>query len=224
MRNMLLSSVAAIALIAGTGFANAQAIDKGAAPAAGGEMRGGADVKGNADVKGARPGVAADEKMAPKGKAQQAQTPAKTDGNRAEQNGRGKETTGQASPETRSRSESSKSESKPEDGKAQNTTNSDSKATTGQGASGSRGAANLTSEQRTKITTVIKQRNVRPVTNVNFPISVGARVPRTVEFYPLPVEVVEVYPSWRGYEFILVGDEIVVINPRTLEIVAVLEA
>ena len=96
-------------------------------------------------------------------------------------------------------------------------------ATTGQGAAGAR--ANLTTEQRTKITTVIKkQSNVRPVEHVNFSISVGTRVPRDVHFYPLPVEVVTVYPAWRGYEFILVGDQIVIINPNSFEIVAVIAA
>jgi hypothetical protein len=35
---------------------------------------------------------------------------------------------------------------------------------------------------------------------------------------------VTIYPDWRGYEFFLVGNEIVVVNPRTLEIVAVLDA
>ena len=55
-------------------------------------------------------------------------------------------------------------------------------------------------------------------------VSVGTRVPASVHLYPLPVEVVEVYPAWRGFEYILVGDQIVVINPRTHEIVAILEA
>jgi hypothetical protein len=36
--------------------------------------------------------------------------------------------------------------------------------------------------------------------------------------------VYEVYPAWRGYQFILVGDEIIIVNPRTFEIVAVIEA
>jgi hypothetical protein len=45
-----------------------------------------------------------------------------------------------------------------------------------------------------------------------------------VHLYPLPVEVVEVYPEWRGFDYILVGDEIVVINPRTHDIVAIIEA
>jgi len=36
--------------------------------------------------------------------------------------------------------------------------------------------------------------------------------------------VVTVYPEWRGYEFFLVRDEIIVVDPNTSEIVAVLNA
>jgi hypothetical protein len=70
---------------------------------------------------------------------------------------------------------------------------------------------------------VIKSQNVRPVTNVNFSISVGAHVPRNVGFHPLPAEIVTIYPEWRGYEFFLVNNQIVVVNPRTLEIVDVID-
>jgi len=102
---------------------------------------------------------------------------------------------------------------------------SDSKAmertqTTGQAGAG----AKLTTEQRTKISTVIRDQHVAAATNVNFNVSVGTRVPRTVEFHPLPAEVVTIYPQWRGYNFILVKHEIVVIDPATFEIVAVIEA
>jgi hypothetical protein len=45
-----------------------------------------------------------------------------------------------------------------------------------------------------------------------------------MRFYPLPAEVVTIYPEWRGYEFIQVGDQIVVVDPQTFEIVAVIEA
>ncbi|WP_291684478.1 DUF1236 domain-containing protein, partial [Bradyrhizobium sp.] len=95
-----------------------------------------------------------------------------------------------------------------------------SQTTTGQAGA----AAKLSTEQRTKITTVIRDQRIAPVNNVNFSISVGTRVPREVSFHPLPAEVVTVYPEWRGYEFFLVRDQIIVVDPRTLEIVAVLEA
>lgn len=90
------------------------------------------------------------------------------------------------------------------------------------GQSGS--GAKLSTEQRTKITTVIRGQRVQPEANVNFNISVGTRVPKSVRFHPLPSEIITIYPDWRGYQFFLVGDQIVVVNPRTLEIVAVLEA
>jgi hypothetical protein len=86
------------------------------------------------------------------------------------------------------------------------------------------GGAKLSTEQRTKITTVIRDQRVQPEANVNFNVSVGTRVPKSVHFHPLPSEIITIYPDWRGYEFFLVGDRIVVVNPRTLEIVAVLEA
>jgi hypothetical protein len=35
---------------------------------------------------------------------------------------------------------------------------------------------------------------------------------------------VTVYPEWRGYEFVLVNNQIVVVDPRTYEIVAILDA
>ena len=78
-------------------------------------------------------------------------------------------------------------------------------------------------EQRTKITSVIKQHKVERA-SLNVSVSVGTRVPASVHLYPLPVEVIEVYPAWRGYDYILVGDQIVIINPRTHEIVAIIEA
>ena len=123
----------------------------------------------------------------------------------------------------RNAAESKDSDSKAPNAKAASETKSDSKAgaTTGQAGAG---AKQLTSEQRTTVRTSISKQGIKPVTNVNFSISVGTRVPRGVGFHPLPVEIVTIYPDYRGYEFILVGDQIIVVNPRTLEIVAVLEA
>ena len=64
---------------------------------------------------------------------------------------------------------------------------------------------------------------MKPV-QLNISVRVGTRVPASVHFYPLPTEVVEIYPEWRGYDYILVGDQIIVVDPRTHEIVAILEA
>jgi hypothetical protein len=104
---------------------------------------------------------------------------------------------------------------------SQSTTTEKDRVTTGQGAAA--GSANLSTEQRTKINTIIRQNKVEPA-HLNVSVRVGTRVPESVRFYPLPAEVFVVYPEWRGYSYILVGDQILVINPRTHEIVAILEA
>jgi hypothetical protein len=62
------------------------------------------------------------------------------------------------------------------------------------------------------------------VTSVNFAISVGTRVPRSLHFYRVPMELVQINPRWRGYDYFLVGEQIIVVHPRTHEIVAVLDA
>jgi len=122
-----------------------------------------------------------------------------------------------AKPDSRSKTEQSGSSSK----STQGTSEQNRSTTTGQGAAA--GAARLSTEQRTKITSIIRQHKVEP-TKLSISVTVGARVPGTVHLHPLPVQVVEVYPEWRGFDYILVGSQIVVINPRTHEIVAILEA
>ena len=85
---------------------------------------------------------------------------------------------------------------------------------------------NLSSEQRTKIHSIIvSDRSAPRVAHVDFDVRPGIVVPRgTVKFVPLPSTIVEIEPSWRGFEYFLVGDQIVVVDPATLRIVAVLPA
>jgi hypothetical protein len=116
------------------------------------------------------------------------------------------------------------SDTKPANERASGATSTDTRTTTtGQGAAGSRAAVNLSTEQKTKVRTVIREKvKAQPLTNVNFSISVGTRVPREVRYYPLPAEIVEIYPAWRGYHFVLVNDQIVIIEPSSFEIVAII--
>jgi len=51
---------------------------------------------------------------------------------------------------------------------------------------------------------------------------IGAR--GTVKFAPVPATIVEIQPVWRGFEYFLVGDEIVIVDPADLHIVAVIPA
>jgi len=96
--------------------------------------------------------------------------------------------------------------------------------TVGQGAAS--GSAKLSGEQRSQITTVITQQDVKRIAPADLDVSirVGARIPARVTFYPLPSRVVEIYPAWQGYSYILVGSQILIIDPGTHEIVAILVA
>jgi hypothetical protein len=85
---------------------------------------------------------------------------------------------------------------------------------------------NLSSEQRTKIHSIIvSDRSAPRIAHADFDVRVGTVVPRgKVKLVALPSTIVEIEPSWRGFEYFLVGDEIVVVDPATLRIVAVLPA
>jgi Protein of unknown function (DUF1236) len=78
-------------------------------------------------------------------------------------------------------------------------------------------------EKQTQIVSVIRQEKVEEVTNVNFNISIGTAVPSHVHYHPLPARIVEIYPEWRGYDFIRVGARYIILRPQTREIVYIIE-
>jgi len=86
-----------------------------------------------------------------------------------------------------------------------------------------RGSAQPNEQQRTRISASIRQSNIQPIRNVNFPVRVGTIVPASVRFYPVTPAIVEVYPQYRGYSFVLVDEEIVIIEPRTKKIVTIID-
>ncbi|MBW7974384.1 DUF1236 domain-containing protein [Bradyrhizobium sp. BR 10289] len=83
-------------------------------------------------------------------------------------------------------------------------------------------SVNINDQQRTRISSSISHLNVQPLTSVNFSLSVGTVVPRDVRIQPLPADVVEIVPQYRGYDFVLVKDEIVIVEPSSYKIVAVM--
>ena len=85
-------------------------------------------------------------------------------------------------------------------------------------------SASLTTEQRTRVRADISRGNARAVTNVNFSITVGTRIPQSVRLYAFSPVMVEYMPEYRGFMYFLVGDEIIVVDSRTHEIVAVYPA
>ena len=266
MRNRFLMTVAAAALIAGTGFANAQGTGMGrdagsagsaaqqSAPSERGGPSSGAmqrDDGSKSGMKGAQsePKSTGAEKnqraedhmkggkdMKAEGKedrggmkSEKGQTTGQGAGSSTMQKDQGTtqhrdQTTTRDRDQMQNRDQKAQGRDRTQQDRTQTQTQGgaagQSTTTTGQAGAGGK----LSTEQRTQITSVIREQRVSPVTNVNFSISVGTRVPRDVHFHALPERVVTIYPEWRRYKFILVKEQIVIVDPNTFEIVAVLES
>src|SRR5205814_10522216 len=83
------------------------------------------------------------------------------------------------------------------------------------------GTVNLTSEQRTRVQqTVLAGNNVPRVNNVNFALSVGTVVPTSVRFVAVPPALIEINSAWRGHQYFVVRDDIVIVD-HSRKIVAV---
>jgi hypothetical protein len=80
----------------------------------------------------------------------------------------------------------------------------------------------LNEQQRTRISTLISRQDVRPLDRVNFSLSVGTVIPRSVRLHPLSADAVAIAPQFRGHRFFVVEDEIVIVEPSTFKIVAVM--
>lgn len=248
MFNRLMITAATVALIAGTGFANAQGTGMGREGSAAGSAaqqsqgaapsldRGNSPAPANRDAMettapSGMKSTQSEEKTQPqRGKnqhAQQDKKPGTGEDKSAQENFRDNNSKGDKSKSMSSQNEKGAAGKDMKAEGRNGNMNPDSRNATGSRSQtvGQAGAgARLTTEQRTRITTVIRDQHVAPIANVNFAISVGTRIPRDVTFHPLPAEIVSIYPDWRGYEFVLVRDQIVVVDPRTFEIVAVLDA
>jgi hypothetical protein len=97
---------------------------------------------------------------------------------------------------------------------------------TQEGRTGGAGAE-LSTEQRTQVRqTILQSGNVPRVSRseVNINISVGTVVPRSVRLVSLPERIVTIRPAWRGFLYFVVEDEIIVVEPGSLKIVAVISA
>jgi len=63
---------------------------------------------------------------------------------------------------------------------------------------------------------------VKPV-DVDFKVSIGVSVPKTIELHRLPPKVVEIVPAYSEYVYFVVADgTIVIVDPGSYEIVYVI--
>jgi hypothetical protein len=207
-RNTLLATVATAALMAGIGLASAADDTKGNAPAPAAVNQKAPATTAQAPMK-EKPATAAQAPMKEK-PATTAQTPAK------EKSATTAQMPAKEKPATTAQTSVKE---KPATVAQAPAKDSVAKDDTKSGA-----PAALSSEQHVKIRDTLRGEKSERLTNVQFSTTVGEMIPETVHLYTLPVSIVEDAPQYRGYEYILVGDEILIVNPRTMRIVAVIEA
>jgi hypothetical protein len=224
IRNTLLVTVAATAVIAGAGLASAQGTGEnreapGAAShepkAPGGKM----DQQPNSlPQKSPAPNAQAPmkEKPAPTAQAPAKETPAPT----------AQAPMKEKPAETAQAPSVAKPQAAEHGGNAQTSEppNSRMAPTTARDETKSGAPAALSTEQHAKIRDTLRVEKSERLANVPFSTKVGEAIPGTVHLYVLPVSIMEYAPQYRGYEYILVGDEILIVDPRTLRIVAVIAA
>ena len=102
------------------------------------------------------------------------------------------------------------------------------KASKGAGAepkdkAGSANRVQLTEEKRTNVgQTLAKDTNLNRATNVNISINVGTRLPQSVRLVVLPASIISIVPEYRTYRYVVVNDQICIVEPNSYEIVEVI--
>jgi hypothetical protein len=96
-------------------------------------------------------------------------------------------------------------------------------ATTGPGNEQTSATVKLNERQQAEVRSALRSEPVEKLDRVDFSLGTGTVVPSYAPIRPLPERIVEIVPQYRGYDFVMVRDEIVIIEPRTRRIVTVLQ-
>lgn len=247
----LLAGVAALALIAGTGLASAQAPSKDQNPAPQAhETRGkqpasatNPGIQAQSHVKTDQTAQGANKNTEPnaQGEKQDVQRSAQSEKPEAQPNGKMEKQNPQQSAKTEKHGTERNAQRTMPNKEPQHTAKG---KTTLHGLQGnaavpmenssnakftvktSHGNVALNEQQRTQIRTILGSHRGPQVGHVDFDVRIGTAIPRaeirTIRVVPVPETLVRIEPRWRGYEYFVFRDEIVIVNPRDLRIVAVI--
>jgi Protein of unknown function (DUF1236) len=97
----------------------------------------------------------------------------------------------------------------------------------------------VSEDQHSQIKTAVARGSATRVDRreLNFSVSIGSQVPRSVHLLTLPDEIVRIVPQYRGFDYFIISyrtkdpgggdyffvkDELVIIDPQTLEIAAII--
>jgi hypothetical protein len=87
---------------------------------------------------------------------------------------------------------------------------------------GGAASATVNDEQRTQIIERLQRDRTARDQNINVQVNIGERLPPRVRPRVLPPDIVRIVPQYRGYEYTVIEDEIVIVEPRSREVVDVI--
>lgn len=82
------------------------------------------------------------------------------------------------------------------------------------------GQVALNTTQQRQLSVAIQSARVTPVTSINFALRTGTVVPADVRLVPVTTEIVTILPQFRGYSFFTTREQIVIVEPTSKQIVA----
>ena len=81
----------------------------------------------------------------------------------------------------------------------------------------------ITTEQRAQVRTRFRNLGGERIRGGDFAVNVGRAVPTRYRFSRLPPEIVDILPEYRDFDYVMVGDQVLIVDPDTREIVYVLD-
>jgi len=96
-------------------------------------------------------------------------------------------------------------------------------ATAGAQAPADTSARNLSLEQQTKIADVITRDAGPPMPGAHFSLAVGTAVPAHVPLRPVPARATAVAPQFRDASYVVVEEQIALVDSSTRKILAVIQ-
>jgi hypothetical protein len=136
------------------------------------------------------------------------------------------------SAQDRSGNEKSKQAEQPSDRSKERSKAAQDKSGAGQSKSaaeenrgGSEKRVQVSEEKRSGVRDRLLKSSKVKKTKIDVSVSVGVTIPRSVHLYSLPPTLISYAPAYRGYDYVVLEDEtILIVNPRTYVVVDVLPA
>jgi hypothetical protein len=91
------------------------------------------------------------------------------------------------------------------------------------GRRGGTSSVSVNDDQRKQIIERLQHERTASNENIDIRVNVGERLPPRVRPRPLPPDIVRIAPQYRDYEYTVINNEIAIVDPRTREVVDIID-